>query len=76
MAEAATLDGLGGWASVLGRLTAREDLPADLVSAAFTEILEGRASPVHIAGFAIGLRTKGESVRELGAILSTLLAHA
>src|SRR3712207_9056210 len=40
------------------------------------EILSGEATPVKIAGFAVGLRTKGESVTELTGLVDTMYAHA
>jgi anthranilate phosphoribosyltransferase len=72
----ASLDELGGWPAVLSRLTANTELPPEVAAAAFTEILEGRATPAQVAGFAIGLRTKGETVAELTAVLRTMLAFA
>ena len=72
----ATFDELGGWPAVLALLTSNTELPAEVAVAAFTEILEGRATPAQVAGFAIGLRTKGETVGELTAVLRTMLAFA
>ncbi|MGH9265716.1 MAG: anthranilate phosphoribosyltransferase [Acidimicrobiales bacterium] len=65
---------LGGWPAILGPLTAGRDLAADQVAAAVTEILEGAASPAQIAAFAVGLRMKGETVEELGALLDVMRA--
>src|SRR3712207_3259471 len=64
------------WAEVLSRLTAGEDLTADQAAWAMQEILSGEASPVQIAGFAVGLRTKGESVAELAGLVDTMYSHA
>jgi anthranilate phosphoribosyltransferase len=64
------------WAEVLSRLTAGEDLTAAQASWAMEEILNGEATPVQIAGFAVGLRTKGESVVELAGLVDTMYAHA
>ena len=75
-AHTPTLDELGGWPAALALLTARTNLPDEVAVAMFTEILEGRATPAQIAGFAIGLRTKGETVEELTAVLRTMLAFA
>lgn len=71
-----TLEDVGGWPTVLSKLTAGSELSSELAVCAFTEILEGRATPAQIAGFAIGLRTKGETVAELTAILRTMLTFA
>ena len=65
---------VGGWPAVLGRLTARLDLTAEQVAAAVTEILQGQASSAQIAAFAVGLRMKGETVEEMGALLDVMRA--
>jgi anthranilate phosphoribosyltransferase len=64
------------WAEVLSRLTAGHDLTAAEASWAMGEVLSGEATPVQIAGFAVGLRTKGESVAELSGLVDTMYAHA
>ncbi len=64
------------WAEVLSRLTAGNDLTAAEAAWAMGEILNGEATPVQIAGFAVGLRTKGESVTELAGLVDTMYAHA
>ena len=69
------LQQLGGWAAVLSRLTAGESLTPDLARAAFGDLLAGQSTPAQIAGFAIGMRTKGETVEELAAVLDALHAH-
>jgi anthranilate phosphoribosyltransferase len=68
------LTDLGGWPAVLGPLTAGRDLRPVEVTAAVTEILEGAASTAQIAAFAVGLRMKGETVEELGALLDVMRA--
>jgi anthranilate phosphoribosyltransferase len=40
------------------------------------EILAGAASPAQIAGFAVALRAKGESVAELAGLAGSMLDHA
>jgi anthranilate phosphoribosyltransferase len=64
------------WPDVLGRLVAREDLPAELAEQAMETILGGGASDAQVAGFAIALRAKGETVTELAALVRTMLRHA
>jgi anthranilate phosphoribosyltransferase len=64
------------WPEVIGRLLRREDLPPDLVEEALTTILEGRATDAQIAGFAVALRAKGETVTELAAIVRTMMRFA
>jgi anthranilate phosphoribosyltransferase len=71
-----TLDELGGWPTVLGRLMARQDLTAELASAAIAEILEGNAGDAQIAAFAVGLRMKGETVDEIAALVRTMVRYA
>lgn len=71
-----TLDELGGWPAVLRTLLAGEDLFTDLAEAAFVEILEGRATSAQIAGFAVGLRAKGETIQELNGMLDAMLRLA
>ena len=70
----ATLAAFGGWPEVFASLSARRDLPADVVRAAVGEILQGAATPAQMGGLLIGLRTKGESVEELGAALAAMLS--
>ena len=70
----ATLAAFGGWPEVFASLSARRDLPVDVVRAAVGEILQGAATPAQVGGLLIGLRTKGESIDELGAALAAMLA--
>lgn len=62
----------GGWPAVLSRITAGGELDPVLLRAAFSEILRGDATSAQIAAFAIGMRTKGESITELSTVLSTM----
>ncbi len=59
---------------MLGPLTAGQDLATDQIVAAVTDILQGRATPAQIAAFAVGLRMKGETVEEMGALLEVMRA--
>ena len=61
---------------VLAKLVRRIDLDADEIEAAFGQILEGNASDIEAAGFAVALRTKGETVEELAAMVRTMLRFA
>ena len=69
-----TFEEAGGWPAVLSLVTSSKAVPGPLLSAAFSEILEGRATPAQIAGLAIGLRTKGETLDELQSALATMLS--
>ena len=64
----------GGWAAVLGQLTAGRSLSTDDAHAAMAEILAGAASPAQIAAFIVALRMKGETVDELTGLLAAMLA--
>jgi anthranilate phosphoribosyltransferase len=71
--EPPSLEALGGWRAVLGRLASSQDLSHDQARAAMAEILEGAATPAQIAGFAVALRMKGETVEELDGLLDAML---
>jgi anthranilate phosphoribosyltransferase len=64
------------WPEVLGSLIARQDLSADQSSWAMGEILSGEASPAQIAGFAVALRGKGETIEELEGLVDAMYDHA
>src|SRR4051794_15511231 len=65
-------EGRGGWPTVLGPLTAGEDISSDAAAAAMAEILAGNATPAQIAGFIVALRMKGETVDELVGLLTAM----
>lgn len=71
-----TLEDVGGWPTILGKLTARGDLTGVEAAAAFDEILTGAASPVQIAAFVSALRTKGETIEEMVALVGAMRARA
>ena len=62
------------WPEVLSALVARQDLSAEQANWAMGEILAGEATPAQIAGFAVGLRAKGESVEEVTGLAEALYA--
>lgn len=64
------------WPEVLTALVGRHDLTADQTSWAMGEILTGSATPVQIAGFAVALRSKGETVEEMQGLVDAMYAHA
>ncbi len=53
-----------------------EEVAAELLEAAFGEIMDGKASEAAIAGLLIALRTKGETVAEIVATARALRARA
>lgn len=64
------------WPEVLSALISREDLSADQTSWAMGEVLAGEATPSQIAGFAVALRAKGETVEEVEGLVAAMLAAA
>src|SRR4051794_7793369 len=64
------------WPDVLTGLISGRDLDGDQAAWAMGEILAGAASPVQIAGFAVALRAKGETVDELEGLVDGMYAHA
>jgi len=64
------------WPEVLAALTSRRDLRADEAAWAMGEILAGEATASQIAGFAVALRTKGETIEELSGLVDAMYAHA
>ncbi|MFN8194919.1 MAG: anthranilate phosphoribosyltransferase [Nocardioidaceae bacterium] len=64
------------WPEVLSALIARQDLAADQTAWAMGEVLAGEATPAQIAGFAVALRAKGETVEEVEGLVRAMLAEA
>lgn len=71
-----TLERLGGWPFVLGRLSSGDDLTSDEAAAALAEVLEGNATPSQLAAFIFGLRCKGETVEEMTGLVRAMLDAA
>ncbi|MEI5673686.1 MULTISPECIES: anthranilate phosphoribosyltransferase [unclassified Nocardioides] len=64
------------WPEVLGTLVAGADLSRDQTAWAMGELLAGEATPVQIAGFAVALRAKGETIDEITGLADAMLARA
>lgn len=64
------------WPDVLATLVARHDLDAATTSWAMEEILSGNATPAQIAGFAVALRSKGETLQEMQGLVDAMYRHA
>jgi anthranilate phosphoribosyltransferase len=62
------------WPEVLAALVARDDLSADQAAWAMGEILAGEATPAQIAGFAVALRAKGETIEEVTGLVEAMYA--
>lgn len=64
------------WPGVLNPLMRGEDLDADDTTWAMDRIMSGEATDVQIAGFAVALRAKGETVQEVTGLVRAMYAHA
>jgi anthranilate phosphoribosyltransferase len=64
------------WPEVLGALVAGSDLTPEQTAWAMGEILAGEATDAQIAGFAMALRAKGETVEELTGLVDAMYAVA
>jgi anthranilate phosphoribosyltransferase len=62
------------WPEVLAALVDRTDLSGDQTTWAMGEILAGQATEAQIAGFAIGLKAKGETVEEVTGLADAMYA--
>jgi len=67
---------VSSWPAVLSELVARRDLTTAAATWAMDQILAGEATQAQIAGFAVALRAKGETVAELTALADAMLARA
>jgi anthranilate phosphoribosyltransferase len=67
---------LRSWPDVLSALLAGRDLGGDDTAWAMDRIMRGEATDVQIAGFAIALRAKGETVEEVSGLVRTMYEHA
>src|SRR3954452_12700474 len=65
-----------GWPDVLAPLIAGHDLSTEQTGWAMRQVLSGEASPAQIAGFAVALRAKGETVSEVEGLVSTMYEFA
>jgi anthranilate phosphoribosyltransferase len=63
------------WPEVLSALVARTDLTAEQATWAMGEILSGEATPAQIAGFAVALRAKGETIDEVTGLVEAMYAR-
>ncbi|GIH81540.1 anthranilate phosphoribosyltransferase [Planobispora longispora] len=70
------MDARTTWPALLSALLAGEHLTADETAWAMNEIMSGAATPSQIAGFAVALRAKGETVAEVTGLARTMLERA
>ncbi|WP_204295380.1 anthranilate phosphoribosyltransferase [Actinoplanes campanulatus] len=64
------------WPNLTSALLRGEELATEDTAWAMGEIMAGNATPVQIAGFAIALRSKGETPAELAGLVQAMLASA
>lgn len=64
------------WPSLLAVLVDGRDLSRADTAWAMDQILAGETTPVHLAGFLMALRVKGESVEEMAGLVEAMLAAA
>jgi anthranilate phosphoribosyltransferase len=64
------------WPTLLAALLRGEELSTADTAWAMGEIMSGQATPAQIAGFAMGLRAKGETPGEIAGLVDAMLAHA
>ncbi|HEV7974987.1 anthranilate phosphoribosyltransferase [Amycolatopsis sp.] len=64
------------WSSLFNQLIARVDLSGDDTLWAMDQIMSGSATNVQIAGFAMGMRAKGETPAEISGMAEAMLTHA
>ncbi|MDN5745635.1 MAG: anthranilate phosphoribosyltransferase, partial [Nocardioidaceae bacterium] len=62
------------WPDVLDDLVGGRDLTPEQARWAMGEILAGEATPVQIAGFAVALRAKGETIDEVTGLVEAMYA--
>jgi anthranilate phosphoribosyltransferase len=63
------------WPEVLSTLVARSDLTTGQATWAMGEILSGEATAAQIAGFAVALRAKGETIDEVTGLVEAMYAR-
>lgn len=63
------------WPEVLTALVGGRDLSAEQTAWAMGTILAGDATPSQIAGFAVSLRAKGETIDEVNGLISAMYEH-
>ena len=64
------------WPDLLVRLLAGESLSAADTTWAMSEIMDGEASAVQVAGFLVALRAKGETPQEVAGLVEAMLERA
>jgi anthranilate phosphoribosyltransferase len=63
------------WDLIFNSLSAAEDLSSEQITWAMGQILEGKASKDQIKQFLLGLKAKGESAKEVQALVSQMYSY-
>lgn len=66
---------MSSWPEVLSALVAGTDLTREQATWAMGEILSGEATSAQVAGFAVALRAKGETIEEVTGLVDALHAR-
>jgi anthranilate phosphoribosyltransferase len=64
------------WPQILNGLLEGRDQSADDTAWAMDRIMRGEATDVQIAGFAVAMRAKGETVEEISGLVRSMYEHA
>jgi anthranilate phosphoribosyltransferase len=64
------------WPALINALLNGQSLSTDETTWAMQEIMSGQATDVQIAGFAVALRAKGETVAEVSGLAAGMLSHS
>jgi len=64
------------WPDLITALVRRRDLHERETAWAMDQIVSGEATPAQIAGFAVALRAKGETVAEVTGLVTAMFEHA
>jgi anthranilate phosphoribosyltransferase len=70
------MDARPTWPALLNALLDGQSLTSEETSWAMRQIMAGEATDAQIAGFAIGLRAKGETVDEVAGLADGMMANA
>mgnify|MGYP001247023995 CR=1 FL=1 len=70
------MDARTTWPALLNALIDGESLSSEETAWAMNQIMAGEATDVQIAGFAVALRAKGETVAEVAGLAEGMLANA
>ena len=64
------------WPDILSAVVRRDDLSVDDAAWAMDRVMTGEATPAQVAGLAVALRAKGETVDEIEGFVRSMYSHA